>query len=80
VGNYFNLLGLKPAGGTGLLTDSDDTGEGMPILWWFSVMSTGRRASNAAPDVAGKTLLINGHAFTILGVAPEGFKSAIDGL
>src|SRR5579859_4398274 len=76
-GNYFNLLGLKPTVGR-LLTDSDDTAKNAnPVVvlsydYW-------KTRFNAAPDVAGKTLLINGHAFTILGVAPEGFNSAIDG-
>jgi hypothetical protein len=30
-------------------------------------------------DVVGQTVLINGHPFTILGVAPENFDSAIGG-
>ena len=75
-GNYFNLLGLKPAVGR-LLTDSDDTvKDANPVVvlghdYW-------KTHFNAAADVAGKTVLINGHAFTILGVAPDGFNSAID--
>lgn len=75
-GNYFNLLGLKPAVGR-LFTDSDDTvKDANPVVvlghdYW-------KTHFNASTDVAGKTVLINGHAFTILGVAPEGFNSAID--
>jgi len=76
-GNYFNLLGLKPAVGR-LFTDSDDTVKGAnPVVvlsydYW-------KTRFNASSDVAGKNLLINGHPFTIVGVAPEGFHSAIDG-
>jgi predicted permease len=76
-GNYFNLLGLKPAAGR-LFTDADDTAKNAnPVVvlgydYW-------KTRFNSAPDVSGKTVLINGHAFTILGVAPEGFHSAIDG-
>jgi len=76
-GNYFNLLGLTPATGR-LFTQSDDGAKGAnPVVvlgntYWKTRL-------NAARDVAGKTLLINGHPFTILGVAPEGFNSAIDG-
>jgi putative ABC transport system permease protein len=76
-GNYFNMLGLRPAVGR-LFTDSDDTAKNAnPVAvlaydYW-------KAHFNASPDVAGKTLLINGHPFTILGVAPEGFHSAIDG-
>ncbi len=33
----------------------------------------------AARDVIGQTILINGHSFTILGVAPPNFDSAIGG-
>ena len=76
-GNYFNLLGLKPAVGR-LFTDADDTAKNAnPVVvlaydYW-------KTHFNASRDVAGKTLLINGHPFTILGVGPAGFHSAIDG-
>lgn len=76
-GNYFNLLGLKPAVGR-LFMESDETAKGAnPVVvlsyeYW-------KNRFNAEPDIAGKTVLINGHEFTIVGVAPEGFHSAIDG-
>ena len=76
-GNYFQLLGLKPALGR-LLTPQDDTAKNAnPVLvlsytYWKNHLG-------AARDVAGQTLLINGHPFTILGVAPENFDSAIGG-
>jgi predicted permease len=76
-GNYFDLLGLKPALGR-LLTQQDDTAKNAnPVLvlsynYW-------KTRFGASRDVAGQTLLINGHAFTILGVAPENFDSAIGG-
>jgi putative ABC transport system permease protein len=76
-GNYFNVLGLQPAVGR-LFTDLDDSAKNAnPVVvlaneYW-------RTHFNSASDVAGKTLLINGHPFTILGVAPKDFNSAIDG-
>ena len=76
-GNYFQLLGLKPALGR-LLTPQDDTVKNAnPVLvlsyaYWKSRFASSR-------DVTGQTVLINGHAFTILGVAPENFQSAIGG-
>jgi len=76
-GNYFQMLGLKPALGR-LLTQQDDTAKNAnPVLvlsytYW-------KTHFGAARDVAGQTALINGHAFTILGVAPENFDSAIGG-
>jgi putative ABC transport system permease protein len=75
-GNYFDVLGLRPAVGR-LLTASDETAKNAnPVVvlgydYW-------KTRFNAAPDIAGQTLTINGHPFTILGVAPQGFHSAID--
>jgi predicted permease len=76
-GNYFQLLGLKPALGR-LLTPQDDTAKNAnPVVvlsydYW-------RTRFAASRDVVGQTALINGHFFTILGVAPENFQSAIGG-
>jgi putative ABC transport system permease protein len=76
-GNYFELLGLTPTVGR-LFNDSDNTVKnGNPVVvighdYWKSRF-------NSQTDVVGKPLLINGHPFTILGVAPAGFSSAIDG-
>ena len=76
-GNYFNLLGLTPADGR-LFNDSDETAkDANPVVvlsyeYWKSRF-------NAEHEVVGKTVLINGHQFTIVGVATQGFHSAIDG-
>jgi predicted permease len=76
-GNYFQLLGLKPALGR-LLTQQDDTAKNAnPVV----VLSYGYWKSRfaASRDVVGQIVLINGHPFTILGVAPKNFDSAIGG-
>jgi predicted permease len=76
-GNYFQLLGLKPALGR-LLTPQDDTAKNAnPVLvlsynYW-------KARFGATPDIAGQTVLVNGHPFTVLGVAPRNFDSAIGG-
>jgi putative ABC transport system permease protein len=76
-GNYFQLLGLKPALGR-LLTPQDDTAKNAnPVLvlsynYW-------KTRFGAARDIVGQTVLVNGHPFTILGVAPQNFDSAIGG-
>ena len=76
-GNYFQLLGLKPAAGR-LFTSQDDTAKNAnPVL--VLSYSYWRTRFGAASDVAGQTVLVNGHSFTILGVAPENFDSAIGG-
>jgi predicted permease len=76
-GNYFQLLGLKPALGR-LLTPQDDTAKNAnPVLvlshdYWKTRFAASR-------DVVGQIVLINGHSFTILGVAPDNFDSVIGG-
>ena len=76
-GNYFQLLGLRPALGR-LITPQDDTAKNAnPVVVLSYSYWKARFASS--PDVAGQTVLINGHPFTILGVAPENFQSAIGG-
>ena len=76
-GNYFDVLGLKPALGR-LLGPQDDTAKNAnPVVvlsydYW-------RTRFGASRDAVGQTVLINGHSFTILGVAPENFDSAIGG-
>jgi len=76
-GNYFQVLGLKPAVGR-LLTPQDDTARNANPVVVLSYDYWKARFS-ASPEVVGQTLLINGHPFTILGVAPQNFNSAIGG-
>jgi predicted permease len=76
-GNYFLVLGLKPAAGR-LFTSGDETAkDANPVVvlaydYWRTRFSGSR-------DVIGRALMINGHAFTIVGVAPENFRTAIGG-
>ena len=76
-GNYFQMFGLKPAVGR-LLTPQDDTARNANPVAVLSYDYWKARFA-ASPDVVGQTLLINGHPFTILGVAPKNFSSAIGG-
>jgi predicted permease len=76
-GNYFQMLGLKPTVGRLLMPQDDTVKNANPILvlsydYW-------RTRFGASRDVVGQVVLINGHPFTILGVAPENFDSAIGG-
>lgn len=76
-GNYFDLLGVRPAVGR-LLTQADDrVKNGNPV----AVLSFNYWKNHFAadPHVVGQTLDINGHPFQILGVAAPAFESAIWG-
>jgi predicted permease len=76
-GNYFQLLGLKPVVGR-LLTPQDDTAKNANPVLVLSYSYWKTRFAGAR-DVVGQSVLINGHSFTILGVAPENFDSGIGG-
>jgi putative ABC transport system permease protein len=76
-GNYFQVLGLKPAAGR-LFTEQDDTVKNANSVLVLSYNYWQRRFS-ASRDVVGQIVLINGHPFSILGVAPQNFDSAIGG-
>jgi predicted permease len=69
-GNYFSTLGVRPFGGR-LLTPEDDKASAPPM----AVIS--HRAwqieYGADPTVVGSSFVVEGHPFTIIGVAPPGF-------
>lgn len=76
-GNYFQLLGLKPAVGR-LFTPQDETVKNANPVAVLSYEYWKSRF-DASPSVVGQVVLINGQPFTILGVAPENFQTAIGG-
>jgi putative ABC transport system permease protein len=76
-GNYFELLGLKPAAGR-LFTPQDETAKNANAVVVLSY-DYWRTRFEASRNVLGQTLLVNGHPFTIVGVAPSHFDSAIGG-
>ena len=69
-GNFFRTFGVQPWMGR-LLTDQDDQ-EGAPPV---AVMSyhIWHDKYGSDPSVAGAGYQINGHPFTVVGVAPPGF-------
>lgn len=76
-GNYFSLLGVRPAAGR-LFNANDDTAEyANPV----AVISYDDWRNNYAlsPSVIGTTLRLNGYPFTIIGVAQPGFFGDIVG-
>lgn len=70
-GNYFSGLGVHPALGRGFLPDEDRVPGQKPVCvlnynFW-------RQHFQSDPNITGKTIKINGHAFAVVGVAPRGF-------
>ena len=69
-GNYFDLLELRPFLGRAFLPEEDTTPNGHPVAvvsYKFWKKLGGDR------NVIGSTLTLNGHAFSVIGVAPPGF-------
>ncbi len=70
-GNYFESLGVKPALGR-FFTADDDRTPGAHAVAVITYESWQKRFAGD-PRVIGKTLIVNGSNFTIIGVAPQGF-------
>jgi len=74
-GNYFSGLGVHPAVGRGFLPDEDENPGEKPVCvlnynFW-------QRRFHGDPEIAGKTIKLEGHDFTIVGVAPRGFVGTV---
>lgn len=75
-GNFFEVLGVKPAIGRLLLPSDDAPGQSPAIVlnhgWWVSHLG-------ADPGVLNSHMLLNGRPVLVVGVAPRGFRSLLTG-
>jgi macrolide transport system ATP-binding/permease protein len=76
-GNYFAVLGVRPALGRFFLPEEARTPNTHPVI----VISHGlwRRSFSADPAVIGKTLSLNAYRYTVVGVAPSEFTGTTRG-
>ncbi len=76
-GNYFDVLGVRPAVGRLLVQQDDVVKSGNPV----AVLSYHYWKTHLAedPHVVGQTIAVNGHPFQIVGISQPGFDSAIWG-
>ena len=72
-GNFFKTLGVQPWIGR-LMTDADDQEGAPPVAVMSYRVWKGKYGSD--PSVAGASYQINGHPFTVIGVAAPGFYGA----
>jgi predicted permease len=77
--NYFEILGLKPQAGRFFQNGANDRAYGAndnvvlsDALW--------RSRFGADPNIVGRTISINRHAFTVIGVAPAEFAGIFGGV
>jgi predicted permease len=71
-GTYFPELGVGAAIGRTFTPDDDRTPGGHPVAMLSHAYWQSRFAGD--PSIVGKTLTVNGHNFTIVGVAQKGFQ------
>ncbi len=72
--NYFDVLGVRPFLGRAFLPEEDLRPGGAPVL----VLShhVWRDRFHSDPQILGKTVILNSRPFTVVGIAPGGFKGS----
>jgi predicted permease len=76
-GNYFDLLQVKPSLGRTFLPEEDATPNGHPVV---VLGYTFWKKLGADPSIVGSPITLNGHSFTVIGVAPAAFTGVDVGL
>jgi predicted permease len=77
-GNYFDVAQVQPVIGRGFLPEEDAApGRDFVVVLSHHVWKSKLGADR---DIAGKTIRINQQQYTVVGVAPEGFRGADLGL
>ena len=76
--NYFDVLGIKPYRGRFFRPDEEASEGGSPYLvLGYTLWQT---RFDADPEIVGKSVEINQHSLTVIGVAPEGFIGCMTGV
>ena len=74
-GNYFEMLGARPAAGRLILSSDASGGSGLVLSYSFWKSRFG-----GDPKVLGSRASVNGFPVTIVGVAQKGFRGALPSL
>ena len=71
-GNFFSALGVRPALGRAFLPEEDTTPNAHPVV----VISDSfwRRRFGGDPSIVGRTVMLNGVTYTVIGIAPPEFR------
>jgi predicted permease len=77
-GNFFSLLGVNTVLGRAISPADDRTTDPQPVVvlghaFW-------RESLGSDPAIVGKTLMLNGANYRVIGVAPEGFAGLLVGI
>ena len=76
--NFFDVLGVRPLLGRTFLPSEELKPGGHPVI----VISEGlwKRRFGGDPGIIGKTVDLNRHTYTIVGITPPGFRGTMTGL
>jgi predicted permease len=69
-GNYFSTFGIRAFAGRAI-TPSDDKASAPPVA--MLSYRAWQQQYSSDPSIVGSTFVVNGHPFTIAGIAPPGF-------
>ena len=72
--NYFNVLGVNPMLGRGLVASDSDHDARVVVLAY----GLWKRRLGADPNIVGKVLTLNGQNYSVVGVMPEDVDSGED--
>jgi predicted permease len=70
--NYFAILGVQPALGRGFLPEENETPGAHPVVVINYRLWSERFGSD--PALVGKPVILNGHPFTVVGIASRDFR------
>jgi predicted permease len=73
--NYFDVLGLRPAMGRFFMPDEDTQPSGNDVAVLSYSLWTNKLGSD--PGIVGKSLVLDAHPYTVIGVAPRGFRGTL---
>src|SRR5215472_1286596 len=76
--NYFNVFGVRPILGRGFVPAEDQKLSGAPVA--VLSYSLWQRRFGGDDHILGRTIFLNQHRFTIVGVAPAAFQGTMTGL
>lgn len=69
--NLFDLLGVRPQLGRGFVAGEDDRGRSNVVVLGYGLW---QRRFARDPDILGRSLILDGQSFQVVGVMPPGFR------
>jgi predicted permease len=77
-GNYFSLLGVQPVLGRGITPDEDQVLGRDPVVVLSHALW--QRRFGGDREILGRTIVLNGQSYTVVGIAPAGFYGTDHGI